>query len=77
MKRDEIAWVGTHRHDPKGNQPYIASYVFAYAIDLPPGTREIRLPNNDRIRILAMTAVREPFRVRPATVLYASDIAEP
>ena len=77
VKRDEIAWIGTHRHDPQGNQPYIASYIFAYPIDLPPGVRELRLPNSDRIRILAMTAVREPFHVRPATALYASDIAEP
>jgi len=28
VKRDEIAWVGSHRHDPNGNQPYIASYFF-------------------------------------------------
>src|SRR5262249_4745442 len=26
VKREEIAWVGTHRHDRSGNQPYIASY---------------------------------------------------
>ena len=31
VKRDEIAWIGTHRHDPAGNEPYVASYVFAYA----------------------------------------------
>jgi alpha-mannosidase len=77
VKRDEIAWVGTHRHAPDGNQPYIASYIFAYAIDLPPGTLEVRLPNDPRIRILAMTVVREPYRVWPATALYASDLAEP
>jgi len=77
VKRDEIAWVGTHRHAPEGNQPYIASYIFAYAIDLPPGTLEVRLPNDPRIRILAMTVVRQPYRVWPATALYASDLAEP
>src|SRR5207244_10186133 len=49
VKRDEIAWVATHRHAPEGNQPYIASYIFAYAIDLPPGTLEVRLPNYPRI----------------------------
>ena len=35
VKRDEIAWVGTHRHGRDGNQPHIASYIFAYAIDSP------------------------------------------
>ncbi|HEY3028402.1 MAG TPA: glycoside hydrolase family 38 C-terminal domain-containing protein [Pyrinomonadaceae bacterium] len=77
LKRDEIAWVGTHRHAPEGNQPYIPTYLFLYQINLPVGVRELRLPNNERVRILAMTAVREPFRVWPATVLYASDLAEP
>src|SRR5215813_497224 len=74
IKRDEIAWIGTHRHGPQGNQPYIASYLFAYRIDLPPGARELRLPNDSRIRILAITVAREPFRLWPASPLYASDL---
>jgi len=77
VKRDEIAWVGTHRHGPKGNQPYIASYIFSYAIDLPSGAREVRLPNDPRIRIMAMTPARERFRLWPTTALYASDLAQP
>ncbi len=77
VKRDEIAWVGTHRHAPEGNQPYIPSYLFAYAIDLPPGAREVTLPSDSRLRILAMSVVRQPPRVWPATALYASDLAEP
>jgi alpha-mannosidase len=74
VKRDEIAWIGTHRHAPEGNEPYIASYLFAYVINLPKGARAIRLPNNDRIRILAITATRQPFRLWPATALYAADL---
>ena len=77
VKRDEIAWVGTHRHGPKGNQPYITSYIFSYAIDLPLGAREVRLPDDPRIRIMAMTAVRVPSRLWPTTALYASDLPEP
>jgi alpha-mannosidase len=77
VKRDEVAWVGTHRHGPDGNQPYIASYIFAYAIDLPPGAREIRLPNDPRIRIFAMTVVHDPYHFWPATALYSSELAEP
>jgi len=74
IKRDEVAWVGSHRHSPDGNQPYIASYIFAYAIDLPPATREVRLPNDPRIRIFAMTVAREPYHLWPATALYAADL---
>jgi alpha-mannosidase len=74
VKTDEIAWVGTHRHDPGGNQIYIPSYVFLYGFDLPAGTSEVRLPANTQIRILAMTAVREPRPVVPAGALYAAEI---
>src|SRR6185436_471596 len=77
VKRDVIGWVGTHRHAPDSDQIYIPSYVFAYAIDPPAGAREIRLPNDERIRIMAMTAVREPYRVRAAGVLYSPGLAEP
>jgi len=77
VKRDEIAWIGTHRHAADRNQPYIMSYVFAYEIDLPAGTREVRLPSEDRLRILAMTAVREPHHLQPAAALYAPELPEP
>jgi alpha-mannosidase len=77
VKRDDIAWVGAHRHSPAGNEPYIASYLFAYAIDVPAGIREIRLPTEERLRILAISAVREPAPVRPAGPLYASELPEP
>jgi alpha-mannosidase len=68
IKRDEVAWVGTHRHARDGNQVYIMSYVFAYALDVPAGTHSIILPTEDRLRILAISAVREPTRVRPGVV---------
>jgi alpha-mannosidase len=77
VKRDEIAWVGSHRHNPRENQIYVASYLFVYPIDLPPGTKEIRLPSSDKIRILAVTAAKEPRLVTPASLLYARDIPEP
>lgn len=74
VKRDEIAWIGTHRHAPNGNQIYVASYLFIYPVDLPSGARTLVLPANDRVRIMAITAVREPAPARPATLLYAADL---
>ena len=74
VKTDEIAWVGTHRHEPGGNQIYIASYVFLYGFDLPAGTTAIRLPANKQIRIFAVTAVTEPKPVSPAGALYMAEI---
>ena len=74
VKRDEIAWIGTHRHAANGNQIYVASYLFMYPLDLPPGAKTLVLPANDRVRIMAITAVREPAAVRAATLLYAPDL---
>jgi alpha-mannosidase len=77
VKRDEIAWVGAHRHAPGGNQPYIPSYVFAYAMDLPAGARALQLPNDGRLRILAITAAPQPARLRAAGLLYAPELPAP
>ncbi len=70
VKREEIAWVGSHRHAAGGNQIAVPSYVFIYGFDLPVGAMLMRLPSNDRIRILAITAVQEPSRLIVATTLY-------
>ena len=74
VKREEIAWVGTHRHSQSANQPYIASYLFVYAIDLPAGTRDLSLPNEGRIRIMAITAARARSHLWPALTLYSADL---
>jgi alpha-mannosidase len=77
VKRDEVAYVGTHRHAPDGDQVYIPTYLFLYAIDLPTAVRQVQLPNNNKVRILAVTVVRRKYRVWPATALFAADIKEP
>ncbi len=74
VKRDEVAYVGTHRHAPDGNQPYIPTYLFLYAIDLRPGIQQVQLPNNNKLRILAVTVVHDRYRLWPATSLYAADL---
>jgi len=71
IKRDEIAWVATHRHGRETMQPYLLGCVFGYALDVPPGATEVRLPDNPSLRILAATAADAPHdRVRAAGRLY-------
>ena len=74
VKTDEIAWVGTHRHEPAGNQIYIASYVFMYGLDAPIGARTLQLPSDPRLRIFAVTAIHESAPLVPAGPLYMPGI---
>jgi alpha-mannosidase len=71
IKRADVAWYCSHHHDAAGkNVSYRYSYLFAYAIDLPEGSRTITLPDNSKIRILAITLANENPIVKPAQPLY-------
>jgi len=75
VKRDELAWLATHRHDRTGNQPYIPGYVFRYGVDLPRAARALILPRNASLRVLAVSVASEPASgIRPAGPLYAADL---
>jgi alpha-mannosidase len=71
IKRADVAWFASHRHDSAGlNEAYAYSYLFSYAIDVPGGAKTLTLPDNERIRILAVTVANEPAPVKPAHPLY-------
>lgn len=71
IKRAPVAWFASHRHAADGaNEPYAYSYLFAYTLDVPAGAKTLTLPNNERIRILAVTVSNEVGEVRPAQPLY-------
>ncbi|WP_158821970.1 glycoside hydrolase family 38 C-terminal domain-containing protein [Granulicella sp. S156] len=71
IKRANLAWYSSHHHNAAGvNAPYAYSYLFGYAIDLPPGATNIKLPNDPTIRILAISVAEENPVVVPAQPLY-------
>jgi alpha-mannosidase len=71
IKRADLAWYCSHHHNAAGeNVPYGYSYLFAYPIDLPPGAKTIQLPDNDKIRILAISVAEENPGVRAVQQLY-------
>ncbi|HEY0097727.1 MAG TPA: glycoside hydrolase family 38 C-terminal domain-containing protein [Pyrinomonadaceae bacterium] len=71
IKRADLAWYASHHHTPDGvSVPYAYSYLFAYEINLPPGARTLTLPDNDQIRILAVTVSNQREGARPARPLY-------
>ncbi len=71
IKRADIAWYSDHYHDAAGkNVPYRYSYLFAYALDMPPGAKTLRLPNNPNVRILAVSVADDGSEAKPAQPLY-------
>jgi len=71
IKRADLAWYCSHHHNAAGeNVSYGYSYLFAYPIDLPAGARTITLPDNDKIRILALSVAEENPEVEPVQPLY-------
>ncbi len=71
IKRADVAWYSSHHHDAAGeNVAYAYSYLFAYAIDMQPGTTTLKLPSNNKVRILAISVARENSKAAPARPLY-------
>jgi alpha-mannosidase len=61
FKQDNIAWFASHRHIayPSENDAYQYSYLCKYEINIPKGAKTLQLPGNKKIRVFAITAVRD------------------
>jgi alpha-mannosidase len=71
VKRAQVAWFASHRHTADGaNEPYAYSYLFAYPLDVPAGATTLTLPDNEKIRILAISVAGEGATAKPAQPLY-------
>jgi len=71
IKRADIGWFASHRHDAAGsNEPYAYSYLFVYAIDVPSDASTLTFPKNQNIRVLAVTAANQNAKTWPVQPLY-------
>ncbi len=71
VKPATVGWFASHQHKPDGhNDPYHYSYLFAYSVDLPAGATSVTLPQDDAIRILAMTAADQAPAVTSVSPLF-------
>jgi alpha-mannosidase len=71
VKPASLAWYASHHHTADGlNEPYQYSYLFAYSIPVSGSDRTFTLPNDDKIRILAISVAEENPAVNPAQPLY-------
>ncbi|MDR1938000.1 MAG: alpha-mannosidase [Tannerellaceae bacterium] len=61
VRKDDIAWFASHYHDgyPSKNMSYRYCYLFQYEIAIPQGSRSVILPDNQDIKIFAITAVKK------------------
>jgi alpha-mannosidase len=71
VKSADVAWYASHQHTADGlNQPYRYSYLFAYSIEVSGSAKTLKLPNNDKIRILAISSVDANPELDAAQSLY-------
>jgi alpha-mannosidase len=71
VKPADVAWYASHQHTAEGlNQPYRYSYLFAYPIEVSGSPKTLRLPNNEKIRILAISTVDGNPKLDAAQSLY-------
>lgn len=71
IKRTPVAWFASHRHKEDGtNEPYAYCYLFANSIDIPEDAKTLTLPDNDKIRIMAITVADQEAPIRPVQPLY-------
>jgi alpha-mannosidase len=71
IKRADLAWYCSHHHNADGqNVPYSYSYLFVYPMELPPGAKTLQLPENGKIRILAISLAKENAELKPVQPLY-------
>ncbi|WP_010662994.1 alpha-mannosidase [Marinilabilia salmonicolor] len=66
-KKDNIAWFASHRHKsyPSGNEAYQYCYLYKYEIRIPEGAKTVKLPDDENVKVLAMTVGDKNSQVKP------------
>jgi alpha-mannosidase len=71
VRPDHVAWYCSHHHTANGDAYYSYSYLYQYAIDLPPGAKSLRLPKEPGVKVFAASAARVgPARAHAAAPLF-------
>ncbi len=71
IQREEVGWFSPHMHRDTTNLPYQYGSLFLCSLDVSPGSTYLQLPENESIRIFAVTLTNDPLEpVTPAWPLY-------
>ncbi|UCG33521.1 MAG: chitobiase/beta-hexosaminidase C-terminal domain-containing protein [Phycisphaerales bacterium] len=76
IQRQPVAWAASHHHTQAGrDEPYMFCYLHKLSLKMQPPAGSLTLPDNERIRILAVTVANNPNEVTTAGELYDNPIA--
>ncbi|MCB2211614.1 chitobiase/beta-hexosaminidase C-terminal domain-containing protein [bacterium] len=71
IEREPVAWVGTHRHTPDGeNEAYTFNYFYKVVLPLDGETETVKFPDDPNVIIAAASLVDNPRSVDPGLPLY-------
>jgi alpha-mannosidase len=68
--------VGTHRHSPKADDPYVYTYMYKVCIDIPKGAKSVVLPYDPHVVVFAATLANDEQGVKPAAPLFETSLSE-
>jgi len=60
VKPAEVAWYGAHRHAAGQDEPYVFTYLFRHVLPIPAGATTLTLPDDSRVKVLAVTLAADP-----------------
>jgi alpha-mannosidase len=71
IKREPAAWFCSHHHTPAGDAIYEYCYLFKTVVDLPAGAKQVLLPSDPRVKVFAITLVKNgPATAQAAAPLF-------
>lgn len=76
IQRQPVAWAASHYHTAAGrDEPYMYCYLHKLSLNVAAPASSLTLPDNDEIRILAVTVAKNPNEVTAASDPYDDPIA--
>ena len=75
-KDADVAYIGSHRHSSREDEPYEFTYMFRVGISVPQGATSIVLPADPAITYFAAVAVNEGATATPAGKLFSTNNKE-
>lgn len=75
IKKDEVAWFCSHLHKDTTDQLFRYGYMFKYGFDASPASGYLQLPDNDAIKIFAVTVADSPYDQATPTQPFYDDFS--